>query len=52
MGLYSYYSVQESSNKKLESKDSINSSSDSLPISQVWKLFLQLVTDKFIWYRT
>ncbi|KAF3328017.1 Triose-phosphate Transporter family [Carex littledalei] len=34
MGLYSYFSVQESRNKKLESKDSINSNDDSLPISQ------------------
>jgi len=34
MGLYSYFSVQESRNKKLESKDSINSNNDSLPISQ------------------
>ncbi|KAJ4777463.1 Nucleotide/sugar transporter family protein [Rhynchospora pubera] len=33
MGLYSYFSVQESRNKKLESKDSLNSN-DSLPISQ------------------
>jgi solute carrier family 35, member E3 len=39
MGLYSYVSVKESRNKKLESKDSINSSSDSLPISQVWSSF-------------
>jgi solute carrier family 35 protein E3 len=35
MGLYSYFSVQESRNKKLESKDSINGSDDSLPVSQV-----------------
>lgn len=51
MGLYSYFSVQESRNKRLESKDSMHSSSDSLPISQVWKFFQEMVSDESILYR-